>query len=282
MRIAYFTNQTALQSEPVWRNFLVSCQKLGITPIENSWNADCALIWSVLWRGRMADNRKVYEFYRNQGKPVFIIEVGSLKRGVTWKVAVNNINKFGVYANDDDFLPDRAKKLGLNLGNIKNDLNLPILLAGQHDMSLQWTNPIPIRLWIDEQIKKIRYFTDRPIVVRPHPRNRFERIDGKNIIFQDPIKIPNSYDVYDLKFNYNVVVNFNSGVSIQAAQYGTPVICDPSSLASDVSIPYTSLEQPFLPDRELWFKKIVHTEWTLEEIGEGIPLNRLLSKVDLT
>ncbi|NBP57015.1 hypothetical protein EBU71_10895, partial [bacterium] len=133
MRIAYFTKQIALQSEPVWQNFLGSCKRFGIEPVENSWDADCALIWSVLWRGRMEENRKVYEFYRNLNKPVFILEVGSLLRGKTWKVSINNITRDGEYANTDNFIANRDKNLGIILEDFKYDAHNPILIAGQHD-----------------------------------------------------------------------------------------------------------------------------------------------------
>lgn len=282
MRIAYFAKQTALQSEPVWKNFLQSCKNLGIEPVENSWDADCALIWSVLWRGRMAENRKVYEFYRNLGKPVFILEVGSLLRGKTWKVCVNNITRDGIYANEDMHIPNRSKKLGIFLKDNVFSQKSPILIAGQHDQSLQWSYEKNNSGWIREKIQEIRKYTNDIIHVRPHPRNFFRENLGKNIIIESPIKIPNTYDQYDLKFHYRAVVNFNSGVSIQVAQHGVPIICDESSLASEVSSTLNNLDKPTITDRHTWWEKILHTEWTVEEIGEGIPLNRLLSKVSLT
>jgi hypothetical protein len=38
---------------------------------------------------------------------------------------------------------------------------------------------------------------------------------------------------------------------------------------------WENLENPQLPNREEWFLKLTHTEWTVEEIGLGIPLKRL-------
>jgi hypothetical protein len=31
-----------------------------------------------------------------------------------------------------------------------------------------------------------------------------------------------------------------------------------------------------LPDREDWFLKLCHTEWTVSEIAQGIPMQRLM------
>lgn len=282
MRISYFAKQTALRSEPIWTTFLNSCKSLGIIPEENSLDADCALIWSVLWKGRLLENKKVYDHYRTLNKPVFIIEVGSLIRGKTWKVAVNNITKDGIYANDDNFIPNRSKKLGVNLYDYKIMPNMPILIAGQHDQSLQWTYSQNNAKWIKDKITEIRKFTSKPIHVRPHPRNFFRENFGKKVIIETPVKLANTYDQYDLNFNYHAIFNYNSGVSVQAAQHGTPIICDESSLASEISVTLSNIDRPTIIDRHQWFERITHTEWTLEEIGEGIPLKRLLSRVDLT
>jgi hypothetical protein len=34
---------------------------------------DVAVIWSVLWQGRMAGNKKVWDDFRSQGKPVVVV-----------------------------------------------------------------------------------------------------------------------------------------------------------------------------------------------------------------
>jgi hypothetical protein len=53
-------------------------------------------------------------------------------------------------------------------------------------------------------------------------------------------------------------------------------------LAHRVSLGLDQINEPVLVDRTEWFEKIVHTEWTVEEIALGLPLERLLSKVKLT
>jgi hypothetical protein len=53
------------------------------------------------------------------------------------------------------------------------------------------------------------------------------------------------------------------------------MICDQSSLAFPMSEKWENLENPQLPDREEWFLKLCHTEWTVDEIIQGIPLKRL-------
>jgi hypothetical protein len=71
------------------------------------------------------------------------------------------------------------------------------------------------------------------------------------------------------------VINHNSGPCIQAAIQGIPVICDSSSLAGILSGKMEKIEEISLPDRDEWFLKLCHTEWTVEEIASGIPIKRL-------
>ena len=69
MRIAYFPLQTAQNSGPVYNAVLNCLQARGFRTEENSMTADAAVIWSVLWHGRMSANELVYRHYRNQNKP---------------------------------------------------------------------------------------------------------------------------------------------------------------------------------------------------------------------
>ena len=73
--IAYFPSQCAQNSRPVMSAVLDYLQARGIQTQENSMESDAAVIWSVLWAGRMAPNQAVYQHYRSQGKPVVIIEI---------------------------------------------------------------------------------------------------------------------------------------------------------------------------------------------------------------
>jgi hypothetical protein len=280
MKIAYFPDQTALQSEKIWFPFLDGCEKLGLTSVKESLDADCAVIWSMLWWGKMKQNQEIYEHYRKQGKPVFVIEVGALDRGRTWKIAVNDIRASGIYANDTDLDINRPKKLGIELSMI--DRKPKILIACQHPYSHQWQGLPSLTDWLDTTIKEIKKITDLPIVVRPHPRYSVRRVWTSDITVDIPNKIPDTYDKFDIDFGYQAVINHNSGPGIQAALAGVPVVCDQSSLAFPVSVPLSSIMDPTIPDRKDWLVKISHTEWTVDEIAQGIPQERLLKRLTLT
>jgi len=270
--LAYFPLQSALNSGPVLSAVLDCIKENGIATVENSMHADAAVIWSVLWAGRMQANRAVYEHYRSQNKPVIIIEIGCLHRGSTWKIAVNNITANGYYGHTDNLDWDRPAKLGIVLKKLEPTQPY-IVVAAQHGRSLQVQN-INMQQWIKDVVQSLKQYTDRPVVVRPHPRSKLAAIPG--IDFQWPQKITGTYDSYDLNFDCHAVVNYNSGPGVQAAIAGTRCIVDSSSLAHPVSIQYSDIEQRYTVDRDLWLTQICHTEYTLDEIKQGLWLKRIL------
>jgi hypothetical protein len=275
MRVAYFPNQCAQNSGPVITAVLSSLRDAGHVLAENSLDADAAVIWSVLWHGRMAANQQVYMHYRSMGRPVIVIDIGALYRGETWKIALNHITAEGYYGHQENLDWNRPRKLGISLA-INLSRNPGILLAGQHPKSLQATDLGSQEDWATQQFQALRAVTDRPIVYRPHPRatvNRNRLPDKLTVI--EPKPVPDTYDHFDMHFDYHAVVSHNSGPGIQAAIAGTRPVVDRSSLAYPVSITTQDLEKPYSVDRDQWLVEICHTEYTLDEIKKGTWLKRL-------
>lgn len=262
----------ALNSKPIFDAFEKSIKLLGHQVVET--NEDVPVIWSVLWNGRMLSNKNIYYSARQSGKNVVILEVGNLKRNLTWRICVNHTTGSGFFGNEVDLDIDRPKKLGIHLYNYKEQRNPEILIATQHYKSQQWDNQPSAEQWLDELVKNIRQFSDRKIIVRPHPRSGLRPVN-KNYEIQIAKKINNTYDDFDIDYNYHCVINFNSGPAIQAAIHGTPIICDSSSLAYPVSMKLENLENPSLAKRDEWLIRLCHTEWTVDEISKGVPLKRI-------
>lgn len=274
--MAYFPLQCAQNSTPVMTAMLNSLRNADIVTMENSMSADAVIVWSALWSGRMAPNKQVYEHYRAHGKSVIVVDVGALYRGETWKVALNHINGLGYYGHTENLDMDRPRKLGISLA-INLSRNPAILIAAQHRHSLQLANQNH-ETWILEQINKIRAVSDRPIVVRPHPRSPLQiKTLDKTITIETPQKIANTYDSFDMHFDYHAVVNYCSGPGIQAAISGTRPIVGAHSLAAPVSVTVDNLDQPYNTDRDQWLVEICHTEYTVKEIEQGLWLQRLRS-----
>ena len=272
--IAYFPSQCAQNSRPVMSAVLDYLQARGIQTQENSMTADAAIIWSVLWAGRMAPNQAVYQHYRSQGKPVIIIEIGALYRGNTWKISVNNITSQGYYGHLDNLDWDRPAKLKISLATqIGSKPN--IIIAAQHDRSLQVAG-VNMTDWVNNTIGILRNNTDRPITIRPHPRCRLMLNSlPPGVSVEPPKKLANTYDSYDMHFDCHAVVNYNSGPGIQAVIAGVRPVVDMTSLAYPVGVGFSDIEQPYETDRDLWLRQICHTEYTVEELQRGTWLKRI-------
>ena len=276
--VAYFPLQCAKNSVPVMSAMLDSLRQAGISTQENSWDSDAVIIWSVLWAGRMAANQAVWSHYRSLGRPVIVIDVGALYRGETWKIAINNITADGYYGHTENLDYNRPRKLGISLA-LNFTRNPRIIVAAQHARSLQVTGLVSMEGWIIDQVERLRTVTDRPIEVRPHPRSPLDWAGlvhlPPDVIVEQPVKIVDTYDSYNLAFDCHAMVNHNSGPGIQAALAGTRPIVDSTSLAHPVSITHADIDRPYDRDRDQWLVEICHTEYTVQEIQKGLWLRRL-------
>lgn len=273
MKISYWPEFTALNSTAPYTAALESLKNLGHTLVKESYDADAAVIWSVLWHGRMLPNKQIWNHYRNQNKPVIVVEVGGIKRGTTWKVGLNGINRnayFGTGSMDDL----RSRKLGLELKPWRQDGEY-ILICGQHDKSLQWQGMPSMSKWVMNTIEQLQMHYDYPIVFRPHPRCKLPDIERqyKNVYRQEPKPIANTYDDFDMNFgNVKYTVSWNSNPGIHSIINGVPAHAGPHSLAFDVACPHLLMvDNPHMPNRQQWLNNYAHTEWTVDEIAQGSP-----------
>ena len=283
MKFSLWTQYGALNSKPVFDAFREGCRALGFSTVDNSNDSDVDVVWSVLFNGRMAQNQLVWKNAQNKKKPVIVLEVGGIKRGTTWKVGLNGINRdayFGPNNNDST----RANALGLSLKPWQKE-GSSIIICGQHDKSLQWQGMPRMSEWVMLTIESIQRHTLRPITFRPHPRCPLPHIEKefKNVYRQNPIKLNGSYDDFDMSFNnVHATVSYSSNPGIHSILNGVPAFVGPASLAYDVGndIDFMhDIESPIMPDRTQWLNDYAHTEWTIEEISQGIPLKRLTDRL---
>jgi len=283
MKFSLWRQYGALNSKPVFDAFRDGATSLGWHCVDNDPTADVDVIWSVLWNGRMAQNKAIWDRARSQSKPVVVLEVGGIKRGTTWKVGLNGINRdafFGDAGNNSR----RSDLLGLRLKPWSTDGKY-ILIAGQHDKSLQWQGMPSVSNWFLHTYDTIRKHTDRPILFRPHPRCRLPHIERglRHVYRQDPVQIRGTYDDFDMGFdNIWATVSYSSNPGIHSVISGVPSFVSNHSLAYDVANDIDFLhdiETPIMPDRTQWLNDYAHTEYTIQEIAQGIPLNCLTSKL---
>ena len=293
MIFGFFTDFGALNSQPIFAAFKDSVQKAGHSVVDGNWDMpDVAVIWSVLWHGRMAQNAKVWEHFTKQGKPVIVLEVGGLIRNKTWKVGINGINGEADFAHDTENTSDRLTKLKIKMQPWRPRTYQPkyILILGQNENSHQWRDMPPMQQWVEDTITKIRTVTDRDIRVRPHPRSTFDQkwtketiTNYNDVYFNQPRQVIGTYDDFDFDKQLNdawCVVNWSSNPATQAALNGVPVFTGPDSLAAPIAnLNLKRIEDPSMPDRQQWANNLAYTEWTIEDIAAGEPLERLLPKI---
>lgn len=279
MKFKLYTEYGSLNSLPVFESLKQGLQLLGHDIVDK--NEDIAVIWSVLWNGRMMSNKQIYEQARKEKRPILIAEVGNLIRNHTWRLSLNHVNALGYFGNDDDLSLNRPLKLGLTLKPIKEKRKNHILIACQHQKSLQWEGLPDTESWLIDIIDNLKKYTDRPIVVRPHPRSKINFTRLKNIKIENPIKLHNTYDDFDINYDCHVLLNHNSGPSIQALINGVPIVCDRTSLAFPLSTMIENIDDATVNDRTDWFIRLCHTEWTVDEVKTGEPLKRILKNIEI-
>jgi hypothetical protein len=283
MKFSLWTDNGALNSKPIFDAFTNSLFASGHTVTYNDYDSDVAVIWSVLWHGRMAGNQKVWHHFRALNKPVIVLEVGGIQRGTTWKVGLNGINRdayFGPDSNDDT----RVLSLGLTLKPWRTQ-GEHILLCAQHDKSLQWVGMPVQSKWVIEAITTLQAYSKRPIIFRPHPRCPLPNIEHefKNVYREQPKKLSGTYDDFDMQFNNaHATLSYSSNPGVHSIINGIPAFVGTASLAYDASNDIDFLhdiENPFMPDRTQWLNDYAHTEWTVQEISQGTPIKLLTSKL---
>lgn len=277
MKFSLFDNFGARNSTPVFQAMAQALDMRGHEVIKHSMDADVAVIWSVLWQGRMKPNQGVWEYYRNTGRPVMVLEVGGLRRGTTWRVGINGVNgaaEFGSRGQDQQ----RADALGLELKPWTNKGD-HIVIATQHYNSQQWAGQPPVQQWIQDCVDQIRQHSSRPIIVRSHPRAAIT-LSIPGVTLQAPNHINDTYDCYDFQEVLDrawAVINWNSNPGVESIINGVPAFVGPTSLAVPVAnLDFSQIETPRRPDRQQWLNDLAYTEWTVEEIALGLPLDRLI------
>ena len=285
MKIEVWPEHGPQNSKDIFKKFIKSLQNAGDqVSINKEINGDVAVIWSVLWQGRMQGYKKIWDKYRNAGKPVIVIEVGGLLRNISFKIGINGINRDADFANqtfDGQRWP--LFKHELRPWNPTGDL---IVICGQHDASEQWKGLPKMSTWIEQQITEIRKYTTRPILVRPHPRNTitFDENKFKNVKVRLPKRDYMTYDDTDFKATLErtwAVVNHSSNPAMEAVIKGIPVFVSESSLCHDVgNIKLADINTPAMPNRLTWANKLAYTEWFADEIEQGLPWARIRARLE--
>ena len=128
--------------------------------------------------------------------------------------------------------------------------------------------------WLKQTIKRIRKFSDRPIIVRGHPGDKKAPTYLRIKLKDKNVKLSVNDHILDDFKNCWAVVTYNSSPGVAAAIEGIPVfITDPVPEVSQAfgvaETELRRLERPYLRDREKWIEKISMSHWNFEELRSG-------------
>lgn len=266
MRLAAFPGYVSGAGQEIYRSFLESTGQQIVT---NDLDADVAVIWSVLWSGRMQKNREVFQHYRKQNKPVIVLETGVIKRNETYKISVNGTDSTASYWPRDTWQSDRHHRMLAHLTpSRKGD---KILICAQNPFSHNWPKHMTMESWVENTIDTLRQYTDRSIEIRQHPRYTLGiRKDLWDLEVKPKFTVLDDTDLVNVFDDCWAVVNHNSYPGIQSRLHGVNAVVDFTSLATRVSWwDLKDIEKQLPSPDEDWLQFISHTEFADDEIRNG-------------
>jgi len=179
----------------------------------------------------------------------------------------------GIYC-DDKIDPQRWKKISQDL-NIKiesektNGNHILVCLQRHGGWSM---GSIDINYWIKKIIAVIRLHSNRPIVLRPHPKDNNSNVYLKKIKLDNTIKISQNRSIDEDLKNAQCVVNHNSSSIVGAIIKGYPAfITDPknSQCAEVANTDFSKIDNPQHFDRQRWLERISQFHWKFSELEDG-------------
>lgn len=185
----------------------------------------------------------------------------------------------GIYC-DNVVDPARWQKISANLNLRLKDYRI----TGDHILILMQRNGgwsmdgYDVQDWAVSVIEKVRQYSNRPIVIRPHPGDKDSRnyLDSRNprckIKFSKHVRLSNNVNLIDDLRGCWAAVNYNSSPVVGAAIEGYPIfISDPtrSQCREIANTDLSLIDQPTLFDRQVWVERLAMFHWNFDELRSG-------------
>lgn len=256
-------------------------------------DADCIVQFNLYNPYRDIKATPYLKLVSEMNKPVLVVEEGAFRQLSQYKrIGWNNYkNGLGNFNNDNVDSSRWHKFVKENNFSIKewNSPGHAILIMGQLEydsalIEMYDSGYSSFDDYIVEQIKLIRQYTDRPIIVRPHPlgsKTFYKLEESLNNTYKN-ISVSKNYSSTttlnggpgleeDLKNAY-CVVTYNSNSAVEAVEKGIPVFTL-SSTSSAYDIGHKDLSKieslDYNIDISSWCNKIAYTVWNEDEIKNG-------------
>jgi len=184
----------------------------------------------------------------------------------------------GIYC-DTNIDPKRWQQIsadtGINLEPMKNK-GKHILICAQRNQG--WSmGSVRLESWLINTCQSIRKYTDRPIVIRLHPKDN-ETNRNVNSIQQmlrniKDVRLSTNRDSFDADLKKCwAVVNHNSSSIVGPLIKGySAFITDPttSQCAEVAHVGFEKIESPQEFDRQKWLERISMFHWKFSELEDG-------------
>lgn len=225
---------------------------------------------NILLRQQVVDGQKLH------GGKTMCIDAGC------WKYA-DKENRFLRYSINGPFY-DSAEYANHNStsdkwNKIKSTLNLEIkdwknkgrhiLICMQRDGGFSMKNLDPME-WLKMKLMTIRAYTDRQIIIRPHPGKPqdFSKFISSTVTIQDSTKIP----LVESMHKAHAAVFFNSSSAVAAICEGVPIFVDDKSCVAYkvANTDLKNIENPEFFDRSQWIHDLAAAHWSDEESAQGL------------
>ena len=146
---------------------------------------------------------------------------------------------------DEDNERIKKYKQYIKLQPWKSDGNYILIIAPSH-FQIAYHN---IGSWVDDTIKTLKQYTDRPIKVRDKKSSRPLREE-----------VQSAY----------AIVSHNSAVVVDAVLNGVPVFCDKMNMGVPMGLTdFSKIEQPIKHARLKWIHSLLANQFTMTEIKNG-------------
>jgi hypothetical protein len=231
--------------------------------------------------------KQIIEHQRAKGKRVLLADSNLF----LYKNTANPLHYLrysydGIFPNtgnycDKEIDPARWKKLSADLGISLRDYRSNgnhILLCLQRNGG--WSmGGYDVIVWTAKTIKELRKHSTRDIVIRAHPGDKGAKgyLSPNNLIKKIGMLkgVRLSRDGHSLENDLKncwAVVNHNSSPTVGAAIEGFPIfVTDPtrSQCAEIANTDLAQIENPNLPDRQIWAERLAMFHWNFDEIQNG-------------
>jgi hypothetical protein len=211
---------------------------------------------------------QIFQRQRAKNLDVVVLETGYINRGDGenhhYAAGFNGLNGRADFRNRN--MPDDRAILLRRAGLLRvlnwREKGAHVLLCGQvpWDASVEGSDHL---LWLQATVERLKAYTDREIVFRPHPKavNAYKPLGCR--VSTSPLR-------EDLE-TAHAVVTYNSNTGVEALIEGVPVFAaDQGSMCWELANKsLLSIDVPNMPDRVSWLNDLCYAQWNLSEMRSG-------------